>query len=120
MHQCSTQILSKTINGKIFMCKACDKIHIEFNNLNFVFTPEEFRFFRNYFKNLNEYHWENLNEKSQYDRKIMIPIGHTNFTMLFHAEEIQEMRRLLHNYNKKSKSQKLIQFKNLSAALELN
>ncbi len=120
MHQCSTQILSKTLNGKIFICKTCDKIHIEFNNLNFVFAPEEFKFFRNYFKNLNEHHWKKVNEKSQYDRKIMIPIGHRNFTMLFHVEEIQEMRQLLGNYDKKTSSQQLLQFKSLSTVFELN
>ncbi len=102
------------------MCETCEKIHIEFKNLNFIFAPDEFKFFQNYFRNLNEYHWESINEKSQYDRKIMIPIGHRNFTMLFHVEEVQEIRKLLYNYNKKTKAMELVEFKHLSTTLELN
>lgn len=88
-------IINRTKHGKIFSCSACNKIHIEFNNLNFSFTEYEYNYFRNFIKNIDELYWENKNQHTPYTRKIIVPIDHNSVSTIFSCEEIRELRILL-------------------------
>ncbi len=88
-------MINQTENGKIFKCSKCDKIHIEYKNLNFSFTYKEYESFAAYIKDLDGKNWEDSNHDSLYSRKIMISILHDNFNILLHNYELEELKFLL-------------------------
>lgn len=88
------KIINQTENGKIFRCPGCNKIHIEYKNLNFNFNDDEFEHFVNYFKKLNGQYWENVNIHALYRKRIIVPIGHKNLNILLNNTELQELKRL--------------------------
>lgn len=93
-HTCSKKTLSTTAHGKVIKCLSCKSYHIEFNNLLFTFSKDEFLHFRTYFLALDANYWEAKNTNSVYRRKIMIPVGHKNITALFNLAEIEELKLL--------------------------
>lgn len=97
------KVLSQTENGRIFKCTSCNKIHIEYKNLEFLFDDDEYEFFREYFRELDGEYWENINSDSVYRRKIIVPVGHKNIRMLLFNNELEEIKILLFdrgNYQK--------------------
>jgi len=78
--------LFNTKNGRVFKCKNCKAIHIEYKNLNFNFNKKQYDHFRNYIAK---------NQTSLYRKKIVIPIGHKNFNVLLNKEELNELKDLL-------------------------
>lgn len=88
-------IIQQTVNGKVFKCSKCNLIHVEFKNLNFNFTLAQYEHFADYILKLDGSEWEDINRDSSYLRKIMIPIGHQNFNIMFNNEELKEFNNLL-------------------------
>lgn len=88
-------IFNKTTHGTIFRCGKCNKIHIEFGNLNFNFTEKEFREFAAYIQKMDGKYWECQNAASVFTRKIRIPIGEANFCFLLNSRELQQLKELL-------------------------
>ncbi len=88
-------IVGQTINGMVFKCFKCNLIHVEFKNLNFNFTAEQYQHFADYIKSLDGAQWEHANRNSSYIRKIMIPIGYQNINMMFNSDELSEFKALL-------------------------
>jgi hypothetical protein len=86
--------INQTENGKIFRCPGCNKIHIEYKNLNFNFSDKEYKHFANYFKELDGQYWEKTNINMPYLRKIIVPIGHKNVNILLNNTELQELKNL--------------------------
>lgn len=117
---CTLRLLNQTPNGKIFKCLFCNKVHIEYKNLNFVFEREEFEPFRKYFLNLDPEHWESVNRNSIYNRKIMVPIGHKNFTVMFNTKEIYELKSMLYNMFKGKKELAFIASSEIELLLNSN
>ncbi|MBI9067382.1 MAG: hypothetical protein JEZ09_08830 [Salinivirgaceae bacterium] len=103
-------IINETKNGKVFICKSCKKIHVEFNNLNFNFTKEEFYHFSRYISQVNGEYWEKVNTDSTYRRKILIPLDHKNLNLLLNKEELEEMKILLKSAPLKQKQMKLLAY----------
>ncbi|MFH0736514.1 MAG: DUF6686 family protein [bacterium] len=100
-------IISESQNGKVIKCKCCNKISIEFNNLNFSFTDAEFKIFSEYIKDIDGEYLEKANVNSIYNRKIVISVGHKNIRLLLKRHELLELRELLlpefHNLPKYNK-----------------
>ena len=94
MQKETNTLLSKTKNGQIYKCPNCNKIHVEFNNLNFNFSQKQFDKFTEYILNLNGTKWEEKNKASFYQRKIIIPIGHNSFNVLLNNSELIELKQL--------------------------
>ncbi len=88
-------IVGQTIHGMVFKCFKCNLIHVEFKNLNFNFTAEQYKHFADYIKSLDGAQWESANRNSSYIRKIMIPIGYQNINMMFNSDELSEFKTLL-------------------------
>ena len=86
--------INQTENGKIFRCPDCNKIHIEYKNLNFSLNDKEYESFVNYFKELDGQYWEKINSNVPYRRKIIVPIGHKNVNILLNNTELQELKKL--------------------------
>lgn len=89
--------LSKTENGNVFRCSGCNKIHIEYKNLNFNFNEREYVRFARYFKELDALYWEKINSHLPYRKKIIVPVGHSSFNVLLNKEEVQELKTLFSN-----------------------
>lgn len=88
-------IIKQTKNGKVFKCSKCNLLHVEFKNLNFNFTPAQYKQFAVYIQNLDGAECEDMNRDSSYLRKIMIHIGHQNFNIMFKVDELTEFNSLL-------------------------
>ncbi len=89
------KVLSQTKNGRIFICPNCEKIHVEFNNFIFTFNKDEFQYFQRCFARMDGCYYEALNASTVYSRKIIVPIGHKNASMLLNARELKELQVLL-------------------------
>lgn len=89
------KILVQTENGKIFKCSKCNAIHIEYKNLNFNLKEKEFKKFVRYVKEINGKDWENRNKDTDFNRKIIFPVGSGYFYALFNNEELGEFKQLL-------------------------
>ena len=114
------RVINQTPSGKIFKCFKCDKIHIEFKNLYFTFSDEEYESFKEYFLNFNGEYWHNIRKNSACRRKIVIPVGHKNLTTLFHLEEIRELKSLFLNSNLRNKEPDLISFADIGINISMN
>ena len=88
------EIISQSKNGQVFKCSSCNKIHIEYKNLNFNFDEEGFHHLVNYFLNLDGEYWERRNVNNDFRRKILVPINHENFHVLLNNKELLEMKEL--------------------------
>jgi hypothetical protein len=93
---------------------------VEYKNLNFVFTKARFEFFKDYFLELDAGHWECVNKHTLYSRKIMVPIGHRNFSALFSAEEIYELKSMFGNIGKKISDYEFIDMKKMRSGPFMN
>lgn len=117
---CKKKILRQTENGKVIKSYTCNQYHIEFNNLHFTFSKDEFTHFRNYFLELDIQYWEALNAESIYKRKIMVPVGHKNVTTMFQASEVLELRRLFSASVEKPEYAPSLNFKAIGSNLVWN
>ncbi len=120
MKQCKLQVLGQTLNGKLFECKTCNKIHIEFKNLSFAFSKEEYILFRAYFLRLIPENWEYKNRNTIFKRKIMVPIGHNNFTAMFNKNEIYELKNLFQSSMNQQEYSEIISLDKIDAELSIN
>lgn len=89
------RIINVTDFGIVFKCSCCQKIHIEFNNINFNFTEEQYRNFSEYLNNLDGEYWEEKNRFSVFKRKIRIPLDKSSFCLMLNKEELVGLRQLL-------------------------
>ncbi|MBS2100447.1 DUF6686 family protein [Carboxylicivirga linearis] len=88
-------IISQTSNGKVFICNKCDKIHIEFYHFLFSFDEEAYAFFKDNIAQVDGAYYENVNAGLNYRRKIVVPLGHRNVSMLLNQKELNELKLLL-------------------------
>lgn len=89
------QLLNRTENGKIFKCDCCNRIYIEYKNLNFIFEDEEYDHFCRYIKELDGRFWEESNAHSVFRRKIVMSVSHKNLRVLLNNAELEELKTLL-------------------------
>ncbi|ALO17341.1 hypothetical protein L21SP5_03744 [Salinivirga cyanobacteriivorans] len=67
------EIISQTINGKIFKCTSCSAIHIEYKNINFNFSQIQYNHFKKIILKIDGKEFEERNRHTVYRRKIIIP-----------------------------------------------
>lgn len=72
------------------------------------------------FLKLDAAKWEHVNRNTIYKRKVMVPIGHRNFTAMFNAYEISEFKSLFNNISKRNNEFELIKFRKIEAQLSVN
>lgn len=89
------KVISQTPNGRVFICPNCEKIHIEFHNFLFSFNEDEYRYFQHSFARMDGCYYETINSNIVYSRKIIVPIGHKNVSMMLNRYELSELQRLL-------------------------
>ncbi len=89
------KIISQISNGRVFVCGNCDKIHIEFYNFLYSFNEEEYCFFKSRIEQIDGCYYESQNAQLSYKRKIVVPLGHRNVSMLLNQSELEELQLLL-------------------------
>ncbi len=109
------KVLNRTTHGKVYVCSKCDKLHIEFNNFAFSFKEKEYEYFSECLNRVDGEYYESLNYNSPYSRKIIIPIGHKNVSMLLSKVELREFVQLL-NFDKKVTVGEFLSFKEINIA----
>ncbi|TAJ11707.1 hypothetical protein DMA11_15765 [Marinilabiliaceae bacterium JC017] len=114
------KIINRTSNGNIFICSHCERIHIEYKNLNFNFSRQEFDYFARYFMNLDGDYWERVNAGAIYRRKILIPVGHKNLCLLMNKQELSEFRQLLRGRKKEPSYDMAISARDIGLSMHVN
>ena len=114
------KILSKSKNGKVFLCEKCDAIHIEFLNFGFNFNKKQYNHFKEYLNTIDADYWEERNKESLYRRKIVIPLGKNNFSLLLNKLELNEFKNLLCTIQNKRDKFKYLVYKELKHYASIN
>jgi hypothetical protein len=85
--------------GQIFICSQCRKIHLEFGNFSIDFLNEgQLENFCKQLQQIDGRYYADLNKRSLYKRKIMVPIPTSTTKMLFTLEELDEIKALCRNF----------------------
>lgn len=109
-----------TENGKTFRCSTCNKIHIQFKNLNFTFSDKEYKSFVDYISNLYHEYWEYKTQEPNHKRKIVLHIGHRNVNILLNYNELQELNQLFNNTYQGADQNTVFGIKDMDITLFLN
>lgn len=89
------KMTNNTLNGSVFTCNDCNKIHVEYINFNLSFTEMEYKHFKKYILKLNGELIEILNKNSRYKRKIHVSLNNNAFSLLFNSQELLQLKLLL-------------------------
>jgi len=99
---CTNTAINATPNGTISFCNKCNNYNIEYKNLYFTFSKDEYDQFKSYFASIDAQYWENRNAKTTHKRKVIVPIGSRKLVTVFNTHEIEELKRLF-DYRKTEK-----------------
>jgi len=102
MPEQETIIIHETKNGFIFKYRGCRIIHVEFGNILWQFEPEDFKNFRAFIDNLEIKKLEKLNHKILNRRKVFIQMKNSRQKLVFHVDEVLELRKLLSGFGSKN------------------
>ena len=69
------KILSETVNGQVFLCNQCNKLHIEYGNFSAIFCRHAFFQFLEAVEGIEEAYYEKINRHTGAKRKIIIPMA---------------------------------------------
>jgi len=89
------KVISQTTNGCVFICPSCDKVHVEFQNFLFSFDEKEYKHFCSCFLRMDGGYYEEMNAHMKSKRKIIVPTGHRNASMMLNSKELEELQTLL-------------------------
>lgn len=89
------EILSIVKSGELSFCKECHIYHLEFNNIYFEFTVQQFEYFRAYLLGIDSQFWEQKYACASFKRKIPIPSMQDNLVLMFNRQEIEELKILI-------------------------
>jgi len=92
-------VINQTANGCVFTCPRCEKVHVEFQNIFFSFDEKEYEYFCSCFLRMDGDYYEQMNARMKSKRKIIVPIGHRNASMLLNNKELEELQTLLSGNN---------------------
>ena len=87
--------VNQTINGRIYQCSECNKIHVDYKNLSFSFHLPQYQNFQTCIQQPDAAYRAQKNEEINGQRRVMIPINHGNLMLNFPPEEIAELKELL-------------------------
>jgi len=107
----------KTVNGHLFTCNSCNKIHFEFNQINIDFSSINIA--NNFFNHLSSIDgnlYESLNNETGFNRKIHIPFPNTTIKMVLSIMDLEELKILFSTFisNYKTQETEALFIKNLT------
>lgn len=89
------EIVSKVKSGELCLCKHCNIYHLEFNNIYFEFSFQQFNYFKAYILGVDCQFWEQKYACAKFKRKIPIPSMQDNLVLMFNRQEIEELKTLV-------------------------
>lgn len=89
----------KTENGRIFQCKQCEDVHLEYKVLNLNLSIEQFKQFSLNIIAIDGKDWERRNDKVEGIRRIFIPIENKKIILMLRNEELSELKELVEQVN---------------------
>ncbi len=108
-------IIKTSPNGQLSYCDRCKIYQLEFGNLFFRFTTEEFLYFKNYIRKTDGSYYEEMNKDIPNNRKIFLRMPINGFYCCLHNEELDELKYLISIQKKhEEKSDIHFSFKNYS------
>lgn len=93
------KVISEVKKGQLFVNETCNLYYLNYNNLLFELTPQEFDALRNYVCNIEMDYWEHKYSGSNLSRKIPIPSTQQNLYLMFNRKEIEDLKSLLMDPN---------------------
>ena len=102
-------IIRTSPNGQLSYCGNCKIYLLEFGNLFFRFTTEEFLYFKNYIRKTDGLYYESINKNLPNIRKIFLRMPVNSFFCCLHSEELDELKYLI-SVHKKYTNEKDIHF----------
>lgn len=90
----------ETKNGRIFKCRKCNDIHIEFKILNLNLSLKQFKQFSLAIIAIDEKEWKTKNSQVKSVRKIFIPILDKKMLLLLNTIELLELKTLVEQIHK--------------------
>lgn len=88
-------ILKQTSNGFISFCRKCSTYQVEFGNLFFRFTEDEFHRFCQYISSIDGEYYQSMNQDMRNARKIFLRMPIEGFYCALYLEELTELKRLV-------------------------
>ncbi|WP_163708858.1 DUF6686 family protein [Mangrovibacterium lignilyticum] len=86
----------ETLNGKLFICSSCQKIHLEFITTGLDFRNQQsLKEMLVYLNGVKATSDDSSDQNMPYRRKIMIPFQDTNLKMLLTPSELDELTQLI-------------------------
>lgn len=95
-----TNIINKTLNGVICKCEDCKSYQIEFKNILFNLSYNDFDVFTNYIIELNNKNAYSEKFSSAFNRTIAIPTHNKSLYFILNHQELNELA-FLFSFNKK-------------------
>ena len=83
------EILKRTTNGFISFCTKCHAYHVEFGNLFFTFTEDEFEHFCQYINSIDGEYYQELNKEMKNARKIFLRMPVKGFYCALYPDELK-------------------------------
>lgn len=77
------------------LCTKCHAYHVEFGNLFFTFTEDEFEHFYQYINSIDGEYYQELNKNMKNARKIFLRMPVKGFYCALYPDELKELRRLI-------------------------
>lgn len=88
-------VLKQTSHGFISFCTQCNAYHLEFGNLFFRFTEDEFQHFCRYISSIDGEYYQHQNRDMRNTRKILLRTPMQGFYCALYPKELAELRRLI-------------------------
>lgn len=108
---------SKSLNGRLYTCNSCHKIHMEYGNFGIDLKSQKaLKEFSDYLKTVQT---NQFKEKSS-RRKILIPFSNITIKLLLSDKEISELIGLISSFLKKQKTSHQKETETLDAITYLN
>ena len=96
-------------NGQLFICKSCQKIHLEFGNIGLDFKSDKsLKELSNYLKTVSKSQFKKENVAANYRRSILIPFPNTTVKALLSDVELEEIITLIGTFLKKRDEQPML------------
>ncbi len=96
--------LGNTLNGVVYKCNGCDKVHVEFKNFIFHLSDIEYETFADSVIELNYKISLNKNHLGRFYKNITIPTESNRLKIVLNSEELEELaslfsRKFIDNFN---------------------
>ncbi|MFV0471251.1 MAG: DUF6686 family protein [Paludibacteraceae bacterium] len=89
------KLINSTPNGQIFICTCRNRVHLEFGNIFFNLSVNEFKKYREYVNSIDYKFYIDKNKNAQNRRKLLLHTGQQGSYMALNVAEFLELKGLI-------------------------